>query len=174
MGMANAYGREFGLKDPLQELKLLKSKKDGNGQDVVRFQQVYMGVPILAGELIVNMNEAGELLSMSGEVSSDLTLDTRPAIKAQDARKTALDEIAQLHNVDEKGLLATQAELWIFDESLLTVSTRPVGVGLAHGSDRKGCHTAHPRAGAGQRADREYQFPCQSGGYSNDHLARIF
>ena len=126
MGMANAYGRDFGLKNPSQELKLLKSKQDSNGKDVVRFQQMYEGVPILAGELIVNMNEAGELLSMSGEVSSDLTLDTKPTIKAQDARKTALDEIAQFHNVDEKGLLATQAELWIFDESLLTVSTRPV------------------------------------------------
>src|SRR4026209_1999640 len=126
MDMANAYGREFGLRDPLQELKLLRSNKGGNGQDVVHFQQEYMGVPILAGELIVNLNEAGDLLSMSGEVSPDLMLDTRPAIKAQAARKTALDEIAKLHKVDEKGLLPTRAELWIFDESLLTFSTRPL------------------------------------------------
>ncbi|HKY54410.1 MAG TPA: hypothetical protein VJM08_08900, partial [Anaerolineales bacterium] len=125
-GMANAYGEEFGLKNPSKELKVLKSKKDGNGKDVVHFQQVYEGVPIFAGELIVNMNVEGELLSISGEVASDLTLDTKPAIKAQEARKTALTEIATLHNIDESELTATDPELWIFDESILTTSTRPV------------------------------------------------
>lgn len=126
MGMAKAYGKEFGLKNPSQELKLLKAEKDGNAKDVVRYQQEYKGVPVIAGEMIVNMNAKGELLSISGEVSSDLTLDTTPAIKAQDARKTALAEIAKLHDVDEKGLTSTDPELWIFDESLLTASTRPV------------------------------------------------
>ncbi len=126
MGMANAYGKEFGLKNPSQELKLLKSKKDGNGKDVVRFQQTYMGVPVIAGEMIVNMTGSGELLSISGEVSSDLILDTKSDIKSQEALKNALSEIAKLHNIDVKGLIASDPELWIFDESLLTVSTRPV------------------------------------------------
>jgi len=126
MGMANAYGKEFGLKNPSQELRLLKAQKDKNANDVARYQQVYKGVPVISGEMIVNINTKGELLSINGEVSSDLTLDTKPAIKGQDAHKTTLAEIAKLHKVDEKDLTATDPELWIFDESLLTASTRPV------------------------------------------------
>jgi len=126
MGLVNAYGREFGLADPARELRLLASQKDDNGNDLVRYQQVYNGVPILAGEMIVNMNSRGQLLSVSGEVSSGLTLDTTPVITARDAEKTALGEIAKLHQIAEVQLTASSPELWIFDESLLTVSTRPV------------------------------------------------
>ena len=125
-GMADAYGKEFGLRNPSQELKLLKLQKDNNGKDLVRYQQVYKGVSVIAGEMIVNMNSNGELLSISGEVSSDLTLDTKPAIKAQEAHSAALAEIEKLYKLDEKSLTATEPELWIFDESLLTASTRPV------------------------------------------------
>jgi Zn-dependent metalloprotease len=126
MGMANVYGKEFGLKNPSQELKLFKLQKDANGKDVARYQQEYRGIPVIAGEMIVNMNTDGKLLSISGEVSADLTLDTKPAIQAQAARKTALVEIANLYRVDEKNLIASDPELWIFDESLLMASTRPV------------------------------------------------
>jgi Zn-dependent metalloprotease/uncharacterized protein YcfL len=126
MEMAKVYGKEFGLKNPSQELKLLRSKKDENGKDIVHFQQMYQGVPILGGEMIVNMSTNGDLLSISGEVSSDLTLNTNPAVKAQEARKTALTEIARLNEVNETDLMSSEPELRIFDESLLTASTRPV------------------------------------------------
>ncbi|HET9914398.1 MAG TPA: hypothetical protein VFQ13_21060, partial [Anaerolineales bacterium] len=123
--MANAYGREFGLQNPAQELKQLKAEKDAKGNDIIRFQQMHQGVPILSGEMIVNMNANGDLLSISGEVASDLSLDIKPAIKAQDARKSALAEIARLHGVEEAQLDSSDPELWIFDESILVASTRP-------------------------------------------------
>jgi predicted outer membrane repeat protein len=126
MNVASIYGREFGLKNPSQELKLLKSQKDKSGNDVVHYQQEHKGIPVIAGELIVNMNTDGELLSMSGEVSSELTLDTNPSIQAQAAKATAMDAVTTWHGVDAKELTATTPELWIFDESLLTASTRPI------------------------------------------------
>jgi Zn-dependent metalloprotease/DNA-binding beta-propeller fold protein YncE len=125
MIVASAYGKEFGLKNPKKELRLVKSNKDGNGNDLVHYQQMYEGVPVFASTMIVNINAKGELLSISGEVASDLALDTKPAIKAQDALKTALKEIAELYKVDEKELSSTNPELFIFDESILTASTRP-------------------------------------------------
>ena len=126
MGMASIYGKDFGLKNPGQELKLLKTSKDSNGKDIVHYQQLYEGVPVLLGEMIVNMNANGELLSINGELSPDLALDTKPAIKAQEARETSLAEMATLHQIREEQLTSTDPRLWIFDESLLTASTRPV------------------------------------------------
>jgi len=126
MNVASVYGKEFGLKNPSKELKLLRSQKDKSGNDIVHFQQEYNGIPVIAGELIVNMNNNGELLSTSGEVSSDLTLDTNPSIQAQTAKSTTLDAAATWHDVAATDLTATTPELWIFDESLLTASTRPV------------------------------------------------
>jgi Zn-dependent metalloprotease len=126
MGMANVYGREFGLKNPSQELKLLESKKDHSGKDIAHFQQTFKGVPVIAGEMIVNMKVEGDLLSISGEVSPDLALNINPVVQAGTARKTAVVETAKLHEINEKQLVASDPELWIFDESLLTSSTRPV------------------------------------------------
>ncbi len=126
LGLITAYGREFGLTDPAQELRLFSSRKDDSGNELVRYQQVYNGVPILAGEMIVNMNPSGQLLSVSGEVSSNLTLDTNPAITGPQVQETAVAEIAKLHQTDPTQLTASSPELWIFDESLLTASMRPV------------------------------------------------
>jgi Zn-dependent metalloprotease/streptogramin lyase len=125
-GIVNAYSKEFKLKTPSQELKLLKSEKDTNGKDVTHFQQMYKGIPVIAGEMVVNANENGKLLSIGGEVSSDLTVNTKSAIKSQEAGKIALGEIAKQYELNDQVLTVSEPELWIFDESLLTKSTRPV------------------------------------------------
>src|SRR4026209_2795783 len=54
--MASVYGKEFGLKHPKKELQLARSGKDGKGNDEVRYQQMYEGIPVIGGEIIVNMN----------------------------------------------------------------------------------------------------------------------
>lgn len=125
LGIINAYSKDFGLKNASQDLQLVKSEKDASGKNIVRYQQMYKGIPIIASEMIVNMNAQGELLSITGEVSSKLMLDTKPAIKSQEALKTGLSEIAALYNIDEKSLSFSDPELSIFDESILTASTRP-------------------------------------------------
>ncbi len=124
-GMANVYGKEFGLSNPSQDLKPVKAQKDSNGKTIVRFQQMYRDVPVYAGEMLVNTNGEGELLSISGEVSPDLTLSTRPGMTAQQARKAGLAEVASLYQMDTKDLNVSDPELWIFDEFLLQASTRP-------------------------------------------------
>ncbi len=126
MNITAVYGKEFGLNNPSQELKLLKSQKDHSGNDIVHYQQTHNGVPVIAGELIVNMNANGDLLSMSGEVSSDLVLDTKPSIQIRTASTRALNAVSTWHNVGISELTSTAPELWIFDESLLTSSMRPV------------------------------------------------
>ncbi|MBI3341157.1 MAG: M4 family metallopeptidase, partial [Chloroflexi bacterium] len=125
LAIANTYAPQFGLQNPSQDLSLVSEQADAGGGNVVRYQQTYQGVPVLAGELIVNMSQSGELLSISGEVSQNPTLDINPVITADEAGQTALAAIAKWYQADAAALTVSQPELRIFDESLLKSSTRP-------------------------------------------------
>ena len=124
MEMARVYAPEFGLQNPSQELQLTSRRAAGSDRSVVRYQQTYQGIPVLAGELIVNMSDNGYLLSMSGEVSPELSLDIIPSISAVEASQAALGAIAKYYQMESSSLTATEPELWIFDESLLKSSMR--------------------------------------------------
>src|SRR6185503_14652960 len=74
LAIARHFGREFGLKDPAHELNALRTDRAQNGRLTVHYRQSYQGVPVLAGELIVNTNDTGDFYSMNGEVALDLSL----------------------------------------------------------------------------------------------------
>ena len=119
-----SYAPQFGLDKPDQDLLLTSKRTDDNGDEVNRYQQTYQGVPVLAGELIVNMNQNGDLLSISGEVSQNPVLDTNPVIASDEASQSALGSIEKWNQVEASVLIVSQPVLMIFDESLLSVSTR--------------------------------------------------
>ena len=125
LALARRFGSEFGLKDPERELSPMKTHRAENGRIMARYQQTYQGIPVMAGELIVNTNDSGDLYSMNGEVSPDLSLSTQPAIDAEQARQTALEGAAKWYQKTSADFIVSEPELWIFDESLLRPSTRP-------------------------------------------------
>lgn len=49
------FGDLFGLTDQSQDLSLLRLTTDEAGFQFVHFQQVYQGVPVLGGRLIVQL-----------------------------------------------------------------------------------------------------------------------
>ena len=119
-----AYGSYFGLRDARTELELLSQDLTPQNNNF-RYQQVFRGVPVMAGELIVNTSADGGLRSMSGELAPELGLDVKPAILPEAAAQTALGVIAKDQNVPLDSLQATEPELWIYDEQLLRPSERP-------------------------------------------------
>ncbi len=126
LALAVRYAPEFGLQDAERNLSVMKSSRSQDGQVTVRFQQSYEGIPVLGGELIVNTNDQADLYSISGEVSPGLSLSTRPAIGPRQAGEMALGAMAKWYEKPAEDFVATDPELWIFDESLLQASTRPV------------------------------------------------
>jgi bacillolysin len=126
MALAKRFGPEFGLKNPERDLAELKTNHSNNGRLSVHYQQNYQGVPVMGGELIVNTNENGDLYSINGEVSSDLSLRTQPTIDAEQAKQTALQAVAKWYQKAPEDFLASEPKLWIYDESLLRSSSRPV------------------------------------------------
>jgi len=126
MALANRFAPEFGLTNPAQDLSEFKSARSDNGHITVRYQQNHNGVPVMGGELIVNTNDNGDLYSISGEVSPNPTPETTPTIDSAQAVKTALEAIAKWYQSPVESFIVSEPELWIYDESLLLPSTRPV------------------------------------------------
>jgi Zn-dependent metalloprotease len=123
--LVNRYAPEFGLTNPGRDLARTKSHRLDNGRITARYQQKYQGIPVLAGELIVNTNDNGDLYSISGEVSPELSLQTWAVIEGKEARQMALEAIQKWYSLNAADLQVSEPELWIFDESLLTPSARP-------------------------------------------------
>ena len=121
----NRFGPEFGIRDASTELREIKTHQPGDGRLTVRYQQNYQGISVMGGELIVNTNENGDLYSINGEVSADLSLDTQPTIDPEQARQAALQGMAKWYEKPESEFTTTEPELWVFDESLLKPSDRP-------------------------------------------------
>ena len=114
-----AYGKLFGIEDQARQLRAEGVEVAGKDRSVVRFRQVHEDVPVLGGELNVQVDGANNLLVATGEVLPDISLDTKPGVGAQEAQRTALEYIAKPYEEEPNGLQATEPKLWIFDPTLL-------------------------------------------------------
>ena len=94
------YGKLFGITNEARELRTEKAKKAGKGRSVVRFQQVNKDVPVLGGELNVNLDGSNDLLVANGEVLPDLSLDVDPSVDAQKAQGDSPREDRQRPQVE--------------------------------------------------------------------------
>src|SRR3972149_2342069 len=95
LAILQAYGPEFGLRNPGQELRALRAGPLDQAPGHVRYQQVHQGIPVFGGELIVNADPRGRLLSISGEISPDLSVGTSAVVSADVARAPGLNAAAR-------------------------------------------------------------------------------
>lgn len=120
----DSYGSQFGIIDPLNQLSLkeetiLPGAAREISRTLVRYQQVHRGIPIMGGEIIVQMDKENLLLSMNGEILPDITLETEAAITSQTAMQSAILSMAKNYALDSDSFIATEPELWIYDPRLL-------------------------------------------------------
>ena len=119
------YGGLFGLSDPLNELSVMKTNlvpAEGEGSSArsfVRYQQVYQGIPVMGGELIVQLDAKNDVHSVSGEVLPNLALDTRPRVSAEFAAENAKAMIAKLYGLEAATMQVSTPELWIYNPLLI-------------------------------------------------------
>jgi len=74
----NEYGSTFGLSDFELELRPTGRRTDHHGFIHLSYRQVYRGVPIFAGLLLVHSDPAGRLTVVNGNFLPRLSLDTKP------------------------------------------------------------------------------------------------
>ncbi len=117
-----AYGGLFGLRDAAGKLAVVSVKPAAGGSYTARYQQVYQGVPVLAGELVMRMDSDGGVFSVAGEILPDFQLDIVPDISAAQAREMALAAEGTFYQGDASSFRAGPPELWIYAPSLLDAS----------------------------------------------------
>jgi Zn-dependent metalloprotease len=114
-----AYGGWFGVEAPDRELRVKRAWQAEGGRYLVRFQQVYRGVAVLGGELNVQMDAEGNVLSANGELLPGLDLAVQPAVSAAQAQAIAVALAARLYDQPGEALEAGEATLWVYDPRLL-------------------------------------------------------
>ncbi|MCS7088866.1 MAG: M4 family metallopeptidase [Thermoflexales bacterium] len=116
-------GHVFGLRDPQSELVVMRqttsSEEGKKPHTFVRFQQVYRGIPVLGGELVVTLDARSRVLAASGEVLPGLDLDITPRITPEAAKQTAIAQVAKEYGLEPQALVASEPELWIYDPRIL-------------------------------------------------------
>jgi Zn-dependent metalloprotease len=118
----DTYGQLFGLTDQAQELTVMRTQTADRGRTFVRFQQVYQGILVLGGELIVQLDADKNVISAGGEILPDLVLGITPGVDSATARERARSLVARIYGLNVDNLTASEPELWIYNPILLKPS----------------------------------------------------
>jgi bacillolysin len=114
------YGQVFGLQDQAAELRVMRMRNADQDRVSIHFQQVESGVPLMGGELVVNLDHDRNVLSANGQVLPQPKVDITPALSAATARRQALTWAAQVYDLQINRLTATDPQLWIYNPKLLS------------------------------------------------------
>jgi bacillolysin len=117
-GFLGEYGSLFGLRSAQNDVRVSQERLVGQ-QHVVRFQQQYQQVPILGGELVVQLNGRKQLLSIHGEVLPDIQLDVTPKVSAERALDRAVTQVVKQYGAKAQQVWASEPALWIYNPALL-------------------------------------------------------
>jgi bacillolysin len=111
-------GGEFGLTGGSRSLRVTDVVGGPRGEATVRLRQEIDGVPVLAGELVVDVDSRGNVLSVLGEAEPD-PVDTVAQVGVEEARRTAVASVAKAHPRVGFSLRAGEPQLEIYDSRLL-------------------------------------------------------
>lgn len=115
---ASRFAPSFGLRASAS-LAVDEIGRHAGGRSTVRFQQEIGGLPVIGGELIVNLDERGDLLSIGGELEPAGAVETKPSVGAGEAARTARAAVAKKHGLSPGELRAGRGELSIYDSRIL-------------------------------------------------------
>ena len=113
------FGAAFGEAEPAEDLTVDRTTPMAAGGRSVHYQQLEGGVPVIAGELNVQVAPGGKVRSAAGELSAGDPVDTDALVPAGDSVEIALESVARASGVSRELLTATEPERWVYDPALL-------------------------------------------------------
>jgi len=97
----------------------MKQLDTPGGRSTVRYQQIYQGLQVIGGEMIVNLDSLGRMSSMNGEIKSGLNLDPTPLVTSTQAQEKAVSTVAALYNIASSKLNVTTPVLSVYAPELI-------------------------------------------------------
>ncbi len=116
----------FGVSDPGADLQLAKQQSASRGRTILRYQQLYHGIPVMAGDLVVDVSKKLDIVSANGEASPQLKVATSATVSAAAARANAVAAVAKAGGRAAASLTASKPALWIYDSRLLGTPGLPI------------------------------------------------
>lgn len=95
---------------------------------VNRYQQLYRGVPVFGGNMVINQQFYSCRLfnyTVAGKASPNLNVDVTPTLSAEEAVQIAHQMVAKVHGQNASILSTAEPSLWIYDERLFTSPALP-------------------------------------------------
>ena len=112
------YGRLLGADD--DDLVPIGREPTLAGGMATRYQQTVDGVPVVGGEVSVQVDADGNILSSLADLSSAAPVaDTTPTVRPLDARRAAVTATARAMGADPSTLAASAPEPWIYDPTVI-------------------------------------------------------
>ncbi len=97
------------------DLAPLSTRPVAGGGTIVRLQQLVDGVPVMGGEVVVDLDPAGRTRAANAESLADAAPSTVPSVAAAVARTAALAVVAKHHGLAPEDLRGSVPTLAIFD-----------------------------------------------------------
>jgi Zn-dependent metalloprotease len=114
-----SYGQLFGFTDQATDLKVIRQKDADRGRSFVRFQQTFQNIPVLGGELIVQMKAFRDVISVHGKTLSINEINTVPVVNPEKAEQMALElvrgEYGEKYGDGLSSLRVSKPALWIYN-----------------------------------------------------------
>ncbi|MFA5344393.1 MAG: M4 family metallopeptidase [Kiritimatiellia bacterium] len=89
----------MGIREAQKEFAAKKAQGDNLGFRHVRADQIYQGLKVFGGEVIVHFNQAGAAYQVNGRYVPDIAVDAIPALAPAEALTLAVEDLTELgHN----------------------------------------------------------------------------
>jgi len=102
----------YRINNATNEFSVKRSESDEIGFQHVKLNQIYQGLRVVGGELIVHFNKGGTAYEVNGQYVPDIAVGTKPSIKKEQAVQIALDDLKEMLLPD--GVLEKAPELVVF------------------------------------------------------------
>ena len=90
--------KAYRLRDASAEFKTLKPEADELGFHHVRMNQMYQGIRVVGGQLIVHFNKSGQAYQVNGRYIPGIEIETKAVIDANAAIAAAQQDLAQTNS----------------------------------------------------------------------------